>query len=144
MSCASVSLFSGLRPPKRSSMLSAAASMLTGLAGYIGIGARFMDTCMLTFASLQLENCGLSDVTLEALRQRGITSLFPIQKHVYEPANSGRDLIGRAKTGSGKTLAFALPVIEKIMQVSRLSSHHFKSGNVPRTCAFKASMCLAA
>ena len=66
---------------------------------------------------LQLENCGLSDVTLEALKTRGITSLFPIQKHVYEPANSGRDLIGRAKTGSGKTLAFALPVIERIMLV---------------------------
>ena len=67
---------------------------------------------------MQLDNCGLSDVTLGALRARGITSLFPIQKHVYEPANSGRDLIGRAKTGSGKTLAFALPVIEKIMKVS--------------------------
>lgn len=65
--------------------------------------------------SLALTNIGLSEVTIKALEKRGITALFPIQKHVYEPAASGRDLIGRARTGSGKTLAFALPVIEKLM-----------------------------
>ena len=54
------------------------------------------------------------------MHKRGVTSLFPIQKHVFDPAMSGRDLIGRAKTGSGKTLAFSLPVIEKIMQVDSL------------------------
>lgn len=59
------------------------------------------------------------------MHKRGVTSLFPIQKHVFDPAMSGRDLIGRAKTGSGKTLAFSLPVIEKIMQVNTL---HKRSG----------------
>lgn len=39
---------------------------------------------------LQLVNCGLSDVTIKALEARGITALFPIQKHVYEPAAAGR------------------------------------------------------
>lgn len=67
--------------------------------------------------TVQLVNCGLSNITIEALSSRGITSLFPIQKHVYEPAAAGRDLIGRARTGSGKTLAFALPVVEKLLQV---------------------------
>ena len=66
---------------------------------------------------LQLVNCGLSPETIGALGEKGITSLFPIQKHVYDPAASGRDMIGRAKTGSGKTLAFALPVIEKLIAV---------------------------
>ena len=70
-----------------------------------------------TGALLQLVNCGLSPETINALGERGITSLFPIQKHVYDPAAGGRDLIGRAKTGSGKTLAFALPVIEKLLAV---------------------------
>lgn len=69
--------------------------------------------------SLSLVNCGLSDITIQALATRGITALFPIQKHVYEPAAAGRDLIGRARTGSGKTLAFALPVIEKLMKRER-------------------------
>jgi ATP-dependent RNA helicase DDX21 len=65
--------------------------------------------------SLRLVNCGLSDLTVKALESRGILSLFPIQKTVFEPAMSGLDLIARAKTGSGKTLAFAIPVIEKIL-----------------------------
>lgn len=65
--------------------------------------------------SLMLVNCGLSDVTVNALESRGIKSLFPIQKVVFTPAMEGSDMIARAKTGSGKTLAFALPVIEKIM-----------------------------
>ena len=68
-------------------------------------------------APLQLVNCGLSDVTVRALEKRGITSLFPIQKHVFEPARAGKDLIGRARTGSGKTLAFSLPVIEELLKV---------------------------
>ena len=64
----------------------------------------------------QLVNCGLSDVTVRALEKRGITALFPIQKHVFEPARAGKDLIGRARTGSGKTLAFSLPVIEELLK----------------------------
>lgn len=75
---------------------------------------------------LQLANCGLSDVTITALNDRGITSLFPIQKHVFEPAAAGRDLIGRARTGSGKTLAFALPVVEKLLAVSASPPVHLK------------------
>ena len=71
---------------------------------------------------LQLANCGLSPETVRALNERGILSLFPIQKHVFDPAASGRDLIGRAKTGSGKTLAFALPVIEGLLRVGPASA----------------------
>ena len=54
---------------------------------------------------------------MRTLEKRGIHALFPIQKHVFEPAMAGRDLIGRARTGSGKTLAFALPVIESLIKV---------------------------
>lgn len=65
--------------------------------------------------SLLLANCGLSEMTVNALAEKGIKAMFPIQKMVFEPAFAGKDLIARAKTGSGKTLAFALPVVEKIM-----------------------------
>ena len=65
---------------------------------------------------LQLVNCGLSPATVDNLEQKGISALFPIQKHVFEPVMAGRDLIGRARTGSGKTLAFALPVIENLVK----------------------------
>ena len=77
--------------------------------------------CMLFLAAnsaraSQLVNCGLSAATVTNLEKKGITALFPIQKHVFEPAMQGRDLIGRARTGSGKTLAFALPVIESLVK----------------------------
>jgi ATP-dependent RNA helicase DDX21 len=52
--------------------------------------------------SLLLVNCGLSEGSVKALEQRGITSLFAIQKSVFEPAMRGADLIARAKTGSGE------------------------------------------
>jgi superfamily II DNA/RNA helicase len=82
---------------------------------------------------VQVENCGLSDETVRALHKRGVASLFPIQKHVFDPAMSGRDLIGRAKTGSGKTLAFSLPVIEALLKVRSSIPSHQKATKGPRT-----------
>ncbi|KAK2079944.1 hypothetical protein QBZ16_002339 [Prototheca wickerhamii] len=79
--------------------------------------------------NLLIENCGLSEVTLEALRKRGIAQLFPVQKNVLEPAMEGRDLIARARTGSGKTLAFALPAVERVM-ASR--EGRYERGRAPR------------
>ena len=32
------------------------------------------------------------------------------------PAQSGRDVVARAKTGTGKTLAFSLPIVEKFLR----------------------------
>lgn len=46
-------------------------------------------TSSVPMCALQLVNCGLSDITIKALEARGITALFPIQKHVYEPAAAG-------------------------------------------------------
>ena len=65
--------------------------------------------------ALALTNCGLRPETIAALTKRGVLALFPIQKHVFDPAAAGRDLIGRARTGSGKTLAFSLPVVEALL-----------------------------
>lgn len=84
-------------------------------------------------------NLGLSEETAAALINRGIQSLFPIQRLVLQPAMEGRDLIGRAKTGSGKTLAFALPVIEGILEEERQAS---ESGRRRRPVAGRAPRCL--
>eukprot|EP00878_Enallax_costatus_P022542 GHUV01023916.1.p1 GENE.GHUV01023916.1~~GHUV01023916.1.p1 ORF type:complete len:179 (+),score=26.23 GHUV01023916.1:93-629(+) len=65
--------------------------------------------------TLLVENQGLSQEVIYALKKRGINALFPIQLMVLQPALEGVDLIGRAKTGSGKTLAFALPVVESLL-----------------------------
>eukprot|EP00210_Caulerpa_lentillifera_P007790 g7434.t1 len=84
-----------------------------------------------TDESLLLKNCGLSKSILNALEKRDITALFPIQKHVFDPAMEGRDLIGRAKTGSGKTLAFAIPVVEKLIKENQ-EIGQVKRGRAPR------------
>ena len=53
---------------------------------------------------------------MQALDDKGIAALFPIQKSVFDPAMAGSDLVARARTGSGKTLAFSLPIIEGILK----------------------------
>ncbi len=64
---------------------------------------------MTTFADL-----GLSEATLEALRDVGYESPSPIQEQAIPPMLEGRDVIGQAQTGSGKTAAFGLPMLEQV------------------------------
>eukprot|EP01026_Neomeris_dumetosa_P030857 TRINITY_DN2457_c0_g1_i6.p1 TRINITY_DN2457_c0_g1~~TRINITY_DN2457_c0_g1_i6.p1 ORF type:complete len:844 (-),score=204.54 TRINITY_DN2457_c0_g1_i6:424-2955(-) len=80
--------------------------------------------------SLQLENCGLSPVTVKALAKKKIFALFPIQKEVFQPAMDGKDMICRAKTGSGKTLAFALPIVESLIKEKDVKDK--RKGRTPR------------
>ncbi len=54
----------------------------------------------------------LTQQTQTNLIAKGITSLFPIQQHCFQPIFNREDLIARDLTGSGKTLGFALPVVE--------------------------------
>ncbi|XP_047334977.1 DEAD-box ATP-dependent RNA helicase 53, mitochondrial-like [Impatiens glandulifera] len=67
-------------------------------------------------SGLEISKLGVSGEIVSALSRRGITSLFPIQKAVLEPAMQGRDMIGRARTGTGKTLAFGIPILDKIIR----------------------------
>src|SRR3954465_74496 len=64
---------------------------------------------MTAFADL-----GLSDSTLQALRDVGYEKPSPIQEQAIPPMLAGRDVIGQAQTGSGKTAAFGLPIIEYV------------------------------
>ena len=62
------------------------------------------------------ESLGVADDVCNALRERGITSAFPIQEMTIPDILAGRDVCGKAKTGSGKTLAFGLPLIQILPQ----------------------------
>jgi ATP-dependent RNA helicase DeaD len=62
-----------------------------------------------TFAEL-----GLSEATLEALREVGYESPSPIQEQAIPSMLEGRDVIGQAQTGTGKTAAFGLPILEHV------------------------------
>jgi len=62
-----------------------------------------------TFAEL-----GLSEQTLEALRDVGYEAPSPIQQEAIPPLLEGRDVIGQAQTGTGKTAAFGLPIVQYV------------------------------
>ena len=57
---------------------------------------------------------GVPSLLIEALRDQGITSPFPIQTVTLPDSLTGRDVLGRGRTGSGKTIAFALPLITRL------------------------------
>ena len=48
---------------------------------------------------------------VERLKLKQITSLFEVQKKVYNPIYEGKNVIVASLTGSGKTLAFVLPTL---------------------------------
>jgi ATP-dependent RNA helicase DeaD len=57
---------------------------------------------------------GLSESTLQSLRDVGYESPSPIQEQAIPALLAGRDVIGQAQTGTGKTAAFGLPIMEYI------------------------------
>lgn len=61
-----------------------------------------------------VSNFRISNVLREALKSKGIQSLFPIQAMTFDLVLDGSDLVGRARTGQGKTLAFVLPILESL------------------------------
>ncbi|KAJ1457545.1 P-loop containing nucleoside triphosphate hydrolase protein [Pelagophyceae sp. CCMP2097] len=68
----------------------------------------------LTFDELQL-----SRPLLRALAALGFSQPTPVQERCIPLALAGRDICASAATGSGKTAAFALPTLEKILQLRR-------------------------
>jgi ATP-dependent RNA helicase DeaD len=64
--------------------------------------------------SKSFTDLGLSESTLQALRDVGYESPSPIQEQAVPELLEGRDVIGQAQTGTGKTAAFGLPIMEYI------------------------------
>jgi len=63
---------------------------------------------MQSFADL-----GVPENIVRALRGRGITAPFPVQRLVLGDVIEGRDVLVKAPTGSGKTLAFGIPMVQR-------------------------------
>ncbi|NED99414.1 DEAD/DEAH box helicase [Phytoactinopolyspora halotolerans] len=57
---------------------------------------------------------GVPELAVKILGVDGIVEPTAVQAAVIPDANSGRDVLGRARTGSGKTLAFGLPVLGRL------------------------------
>lgn len=54
---------------------------------------------------------GISEHIANKLKEKSIVSLFEVQKKVFGPVSSGKNVIVASLTGSGKTLSFVLPLI---------------------------------
>jgi ATP-dependent RNA helicase DeaD len=65
-------------------------------------------------AASSFEVLGLSESTLQAVRDVGYEAPSPIQQQAIPALLAGRDVIGQAQTGTGKTAAFGLPIMEYI------------------------------
>ena len=74
----------------------------------------------------------LHPITVAALKKKGIETLFPIQVAALGPAQSGRDVVARAKTGTGKTLAFSLPIVEKFLREDEERNNRDDDGGARR------------
>ena len=66
------------------------------------------------------DQLGLSEASLEVLKQKGFEVPTPIQEQAIPILlSSDKDIIGQAQTGTGKTAAFGLPIIERIKKGTR-------------------------
>ena len=65
------------------------------------------------------EAFGLSKVLLKALKKLEFVTPTPIQQAVIPVAMMGRDVCGGAETGSGKTAAFLLPILERLLRLTK-------------------------
>lgn len=59
-------------------------------------------------------NFRISQETIELLKGRGVTYLFPIQAQTFNCIYDGSDCVAQARTGTGKTFSFAIPLVEKL------------------------------
>ncbi|KAI3471075.1 hypothetical protein Pfo_027738 [Paulownia fortunei] len=78
-----------------------------------------------------VSNFRISKPLREALKAKGIESLFPIQAMTYNMILDGSDLVGRARTGQGKTLAFVLPILESLTNGPAKASRKTGYGRAP-------------
>ena len=65
--------------------------------------------------------------TVDKLKLKNITSLFPIQQHAFYSIYNREDLIARDLTGSGKTLAFCLPIVEYLRKNRLLGTRRLQA-----------------
>lgn len=59
----------------------------------------------------------LSPATVSAIGKLGFASPTAIQEQSIPAIMGGADVIGKAQTGSGKTLAFAIPIVERWLEL---------------------------
>jgi ATP-dependent RNA helicase RhlE len=68
---------------------------------------------------MSFSSFGLNDRLTRATQSLGFEQPTPIQREALPPALAGRDVLACAMTGSGKTAAFALPILQRLIDMPR-------------------------
>ncbi|MSR73621.1 MAG: DEAD/DEAH box helicase [Candidatus Pacebacteria bacterium] len=63
------------------------------------------------------ESLGISSEILLVLKKLHYTVPTLIQQKAIMPSTEGKDVVGIAQTGTGKTLAFAVPMLQRLMEM---------------------------
>jgi ATP-dependent RNA helicase RhlE len=72
-----------------------------------------------SIASTGFDRFDLDEALARGIRAAGFETPWPIQLETVPAGLDGRDVLGLAQTGTGKTAAFALPLLERLLQVRR-------------------------
>jgi ATP-dependent RNA helicase RhlE len=62
---------------------------------------------------------GLHPDLLQGVHDMGYTRPTPVQEKAIPPILEGRDVAGSAQTGTGKTAAYLLPIVHRLLPLSR-------------------------
>lgn len=65
------------------------------------------------------DDLGLHQDVKLALDDMGYFEPTPVQRAVFEPVTSGKDLLVQSRTGTGKTTAFGLPIVNRVVPAVR-------------------------
>ena len=68
--------------------------------------------------STSFAELGLNEQILAGVEALGFTQPTPVQSQAIPLVLAGRDLVASAQTGTGKTAAFALPALQRIMDIA--------------------------
>ena len=72
---------------------------------------------------MTFKELNLLEPILNALTSEGYTNPTPIQEKAIPILLAGRDIMACAQTGTGKTAAFAIPILQRLTQISRTSGN---------------------
>ena len=78
---------------------------------------------------MSFDSLGLNAEILRAISEKGYTSPTPIQQQAIPVILEGRDLMGGAQTGTGKTAGFTLPLLQRLIDSSKV-----QEGRRPTRC----------
>jgi ATP-dependent RNA helicase RhlE len=78
----------------------------------------------------QFSELSLSPTIHQNLARNSFVQPTPVQAQAIPVALTGVDLVATAQTGTGKTLAFLLPVMEKLLQRSKLNGNRGLTGSI--------------